>query len=85
MVYGHIHTPFVRRLARITVANSGSVGMPYDGDARATYLLVDGSRVTIQRVEYDIEAECRLLEQSRLPHAGWVARILRTGQYQPPS
>lgn len=84
-VYGHIHTPFVRHLAGITVANSGSVGMPYDGDTRSSYLLLDGAHVSIQRVEYDIDAECRFLLQSGLPHATWVAQLLRGGRYTPPS
>ena len=43
-VYGHIHCPFVRTAGGLTVANSGSVGLPYDGDQRASYLLVDGGR-----------------------------------------
>lgn len=91
VTYGHIHTPFVRPLEKFTVANSGSVGMPYDADPRASYLLIDapGSpaarpQVTIRRVAYDIEAECCLLAQSGLPHADWVAHILKAGQYVAP-
>lgn len=83
-VYGHIHTPFVRHCGGITVANSGSVGLPYDGDTRASYLLVEGESVSIQRVEYDIDAECSFLLQSGLPHATWVAELLRGGRYTPP-
>ena len=37
------------------VANSGSVGLPFDGDQRASYLLVDGTDATVRRVEYDVE------------------------------
>jgi predicted phosphodiesterase len=83
-VYGHIHTPFVRHFGEITVANSGSVGIPYDGDTRASYLLLDGPHLSIQRVEYDIDAECRFLLRSGLPHATWVAQLLRGGRYKPP-
>src|SRR4051812_36403006 len=36
VVYGHIHRPFVRGLGELTVANSGSVGSPLDGDPRAS-------------------------------------------------
>ena len=85
VVYGHIHTPFVRPLGGFIVANSGSAGLPYDGDTRASYLLLDESQVSIRRVEYDVEAECRLLLQSGLPHATWVAQIIRAGRYVPPS
>jgi len=41
VVYGHIHRPFVRNLGALTVANAGSVGLPWDGDPRASYLLID--------------------------------------------
>jgi len=84
-VYGHIHKPFVRRMPGITVANSGSAGFSYDGDSRASYLLLDGLGVTIRRVEYDMEAECRALQQSGLPRADWVAQIIRAARYMAPS
>ena len=48
-VYGHIHRPFIRSTFEITVANSGSVSMSYDGDRRASYLLLDDSTPTIRR------------------------------------
>jgi hypothetical protein len=31
VAYGHIHGPYVRRLDRFTITNSGSVGSPLDG------------------------------------------------------
>src|SRR5262245_43698893 len=40
---------------RKTLCNVGSVGQPRDGDWRACYILLDGSRVTFRRVEYDID------------------------------
>lgn len=55
VVYGHIHRPYVRRLSGLTVANSGSVGMPYDGDPRASYLLIEDGVMEIRRVEYELE------------------------------
>jgi hypothetical protein len=84
VVYGHIHVPFVRQLGNGVVANSGSVGMPYDGDPRASYLIIDNGRPTIQRVEYDIEAEVEALAARNHPHADWMAAILRSGRYVPP-
>jgi predicted phosphodiesterase len=83
-VYGHIHRPFVRELAQITVANTGSVGLPHDRDCRASYLLIDHDRPKIRRVEYDVDQECRALSASGLPHADWVARILKSASPQMP-
>ncbi len=80
VAYGHIHRPFVRDLSGFTLANSGSVGLPYDGDPRAAYLMLDDFTPGIRRVEYDIERETRALGQSGLPHWDWVARMLRSAR-----
>ena len=83
VVYGHIHQPSVRRLATFTVANAGSVGLPYDGDPRASYLLIDEDRIEIRRVEYDVDQEISLLIRSGDPFAEATAQTLRTGRYVP--
>jgi predicted phosphodiesterase len=80
VAYGHTHLPGVRRLTCETprlVINTGSVGMPYDGDSRASYLLLEGDRAEIRRVEYDIERELALLAACNLPGAEWTAKTLR--------
>ncbi len=41
----------------MTVANTGSVSQSYDGDTRASYLVIDGEHLTIRRVEYDVQSE----------------------------
>ena len=84
VVYGHIHRPYVRQVSDIVVANSGSVGMPYDGDPRASYLLVDDGQATIRRVEYDVEAEIKYLLGSGYPRAAWLAEVRRRAKYVPP-
>lgn len=38
------------------VINPGSVGQPRDRDPRASYVVVDGSRIEFVRVEYDVPA-----------------------------
>lgn len=84
VVYGHIHRPFVRTIGALTVANSGSVGLPYDGDRRAGYLLIDDSKITIRRVDYDLARELQALRSSGIPHAEWIARTLQSGSPQMP-
>jgi putative phosphoesterase len=84
VVYGHIHVPYIRRLPGMTVVNTGSVSQSYDGDRRASYLVIDGENLTIRRVEYDVESEAQDLLRSGLPHADWLARILLAGKYSPP-
>jgi putative phosphoesterase len=83
-VYGHIHRPYMRRLPGMKVANTGSVSQSYDGDRRASYMVIDGETITIRRVEYNIDSEAEELLHSGLPHADWLSRILLAGQYCPP-
>ena len=83
-VYGHIHQPYIRSLTGITVANSGSVSLSYDGDRRASYLLLDDSKPTIRRVEYDVDKELKALLNCGLPHSDWMAKILESGRPQMP-
>jgi diadenosine tetraphosphatase ApaH/serine/threonine PP2A family protein phosphatase len=55
VIFGHTHLPFARTGPRgIELVNPGSVGMPFDGDPRAAYaLLDDDGRIAHRRVEYD--------------------------------
>jgi putative phosphoesterase len=83
-VYCHIHTPFVRPLARLTVANTGSVGLPFDGDPRASYLVIEDEFFTVRRVDYDVEAEVKDLLASDYPLKEWLATNRRAGKFHPP-
>jgi predicted phosphodiesterase len=82
--YGHIHQPYIRSTSKVVVANAGSVSLSYDGDRRASYLLLDDARPTIRRVEYDVEREVKGLINSGMPHADWMVKILRSGRPQMP-
>ena len=83
-VYAHIHRPYIRSVSGMIVANTGSVGLPYDGDRRAAYLLLDGSEPSIRRVEYDVDREIETLSACGLPHGDWIAKVLESGRYQGP-
>jgi putative phosphoesterase len=83
-IYGHIHRPYTRTLAQMTVANSGSVGMPWDGDPRASYLLLEDGQPQLVRVAYDVEREARLLLSSGYPDAGRLVEMRRRGAFLRP-
>ncbi|HML17669.1 MAG TPA: metallophosphoesterase family protein [Bryobacteraceae bacterium] len=83
-VYGHIHHSYIRSLPPLTVVNTGSVSLSYDGDRRASYLLLDDSTPSIRRVEYDVDRELRALRGRGFPHADWIAKILASGAPQMP-
>jgi len=88
-VYAHIHRPYIRsvpspQVREKLVANTGSISLSYDGDRRASYLLLDGPKPTIRRVEYDIEKELKALSSCGLPNVDWIANSLRTASPQLP-
>lgn len=84
VVYGHIHRPYVRSVDALTVANTGSVGLPYDGDWRASYLLIDDYRPAIRRVEYDVDRACKDLANSGFPISSWLETVIRSGRFVQP-
>ena len=83
--YGHIHRPFVRVMPGLTVANVGSVGVPWDGDWRPSYLLIEDGQAVVRRIDYDLERERRDLVESGFPLAEWLEAVQRTGRFIRPA
>lgn len=82
LVCAHTHRPMLRRLARGTVVNVGSVGLPFNRDRRAQYALFepgpDGWRVDFRQVPYDLDEIFALYDSSGFDAAGGAtARLLR--------
>ncbi len=85
LLSGHTHLPFVRNIQGRWFVNSGSVGLPFDGDPRASYtiitLLPGGQyKIELRRVQYDIEAVVRQLEALNHPTVDVSAYNLRTAR-----
>jgi diadenosine tetraphosphatase ApaH/serine/threonine PP2A family protein phosphatase len=73
VVCGHTHMPFIARTAggRL-ILNLGSVGLPFDGDPRACYAMIEWEEefhIEIRRVVYDIEEAVRQTWAVGLPGA----------------
>ena len=84
VVYGHIHKSYIRGVSEMTVINTGSVSLSYDGDPRAAYLLLHDSQPEIRRVEYDVRKEVAALAECGLPHSNWIASMLESASFQMP-
>ena len=71
LVFGHTHKPWVREHGGVLFVNCGSVGKPKDADPRGAFAVLDGSgarlEVTIERVQYDVEAVAAEVRASGLP------------------
>ena len=85
VIYGHIHRSFTRTVTGMAIANAGSVGMPWDGDNRASYLLVDDGQAQVIRVAYDIDAEARELLACSHPDAERLIEMRRRGRFVAPN
>jgi putative phosphoesterase len=84
-VYGHVHRPYARGLAGLTVANSGSAALPWDGDPRASYVLVDGGVAEVRRVAFEPEPLRRELAGSGFPLPDWLAAVRERARFEPPA
>jgi diadenosine tetraphosphatase ApaH/serine/threonine PP2A family protein phosphatase len=75
LVFGHTHLQFRRPgPSGVELVNPGSVGLPFDGDRRAAYALMDDDgQLDQRRVEYDVGSAIAALAE-RFPGRGWAER-----------
>jgi predicted phosphodiesterase len=78
---GHTHVPYVLPVGDKVVVNPGSVGLPFDGDPRASYAVITNGEVELKRVAYPVEETIRSVEDSELTETAkdMLAQALRTG------
>ncbi|NWQ39592.1 metallophosphoesterase family protein [Bacillus sp. EB106-08-02-XG196] len=83
-VYAHIHKPYIRYLNGKVIMNIGSVGLPFDGLAKASYGLVeieDGHlKTSIRRVSYELERVAALYHEVNYPNAEMMSKVIRTAK-----
>jgi diadenosine tetraphosphatase ApaH/serine/threonine PP2A family protein phosphatase len=82
-VFGHTHIPFEREgPGGVRLVNPGSVGMPMDGDQRASWaILHDDGRIEHRRVAYDWKAVVVGLRETGAPWAERSARRIEGAQF----
>jgi putative phosphoesterase len=78
LLFGHTHVPFVRQLEPTLLLNPGSVGMPFDGDPRAAYALIEGDAVEQRRLDYDHAASAAAVRAFGGDWAETVAHRIET-------
>jgi predicted phosphodiesterase len=77
LLYGHIHVQHRRQLGGLTIVNPGSVGLPFDGDWRSAWAILDGDEVELRRTEYDRDSVIVGLRECDMPVAETTIRRLR--------
>lgn len=85
VLFGHMHHPFVRSADAFTVVNTGSVGLSFDGDRRASYAIIDieGGDLSIQirRVTYDVERAIQVGRETGMPDLDHFAYAVRKAAF----
>lgn len=85
VLHGHSHHAYVRQGRGRTIVNCGSIGLPFDGDNRASYAIADfnGKDMAIQlrRVTYDIEKAILIAKERSMPDIESFEYALRVAKY----
>lgn len=80
VLYGHIHVQYRRQVGAIELVNPGSVGLPFDGDPRAAWAMVEDGAVAFRRTEYDLRMTIAAVNAKALPRGDWIGETLRTAR-----
>lgn len=81
VVCGHTHVQFDRVVEGVRIVNAGSVGMPYEDEPGARWLLL-GPGVELRRTPYDLDRAIERVRRSEHPRTPeFIERYMRT----PPS
>lgn len=78
---GHTHQPLVRTFKNTLIINTGSVGLPFDGDTRAAYAQIiyrhGAWQGEIIRIAYDLKAaEDDFYQSGYIPEGGPLAELI---------
>jgi predicted phosphodiesterase len=83
LAVGHTHRPLIREVDDTIVVNAGSVGLPFDGDRRASYARLTWEGETkrwqpqIVRLDYDWEtAEKDYFDTNYMKEAGPLTELM---------
>jgi diadenosine tetraphosphatase ApaH/serine/threonine PP2A family protein phosphatase len=80
VVCGHTHVQFDRSLGGKRVVNSGSVGLPYEDEPGAFWVLLSND-IELRRTEYDLEEAATLIAATGFPESAELIATLK----RPPS
>jgi putative phosphoesterase len=80
-IYGHIHKAYIRYLQGKVIINTGSVGLPFDGLAMASFAIVEiteGSiQTSIERVAVNLDQVVEQYKEVEYPNAEMMIGIVR--------
>ena len=86
LVVGHTHLPALVELGSLRLLNPGSVGLPRNGDPRASYAVIVDGVPELRKVAYDVGRAIRRLWDIGVPDdvARAIESIYRDGELESP-
>jgi putative phosphoesterase len=80
-VCAHIHKPYIKFFKGKCIINTGSVGLPFDGDNRASYAIIEVDsnfyQTSIIKVEYNVNNVIKQFNESDYPNKELMIRLLQ--------
>ena len=87
IVSGHSHVPFIGKVANKIIFNVGSIGMPLDGDNRASYGIIKIEnqipKCSIRRVAYPISKTLTVAKNREFPNLNNYKKTLNEARIPP--
>lgn len=81
VICGHTHIPYIRKIENKVIFNVGSIGMPLDGDSRASYGILkiknNIPKCLIRRIFYPINKTLTNAKNNNLPNLKKYEKILK--------
>ena len=74
---GHVHIQYRRTHGSHEIVNPGSVGLPFDGDQRAAWAMLEDGEISLRRAAYDVEQVVAAIATSGAPLADRITGRLR--------
>lgn len=85
VVYGHIHQAYIREVVGKLLVNTGSVGVPFDGDWRASFATLTSAdarwKAVIHRVAYDRDSAIAASRRSDNPERDRFVKRLENAAF----
>ena len=85
LAFGHLHIAYTRHWHHLLLCDVGSCGLPRDEDIRASYAILmwqdNEWQAEIRRVEYDLAATVKQLQDSGIPHVEKRIKTLTEAKY----
>lgn len=86
LLCGHSHHSFYKEIEGKKIINVGSVGLPFDGIPKASFIVLDIRKnkeigIEFKRIDYDIENNLNIAEEKELPFIEKYKRHIIEAEY----